>query len=373
MKTHYYYKQMKVIYIIVIVLFSQVLLSQSSNILLFDYTNYSLTNILKVHDKLVTIRSPFFLDYQNISKNKLTSSDFDLNKNKSVKKITVYDHSNGKFKLFEIDFYENGKIKSQKSFNDYLYTFEYLDTLEIRKAISKGNEVIVDSIFSDRKGKIIYSTFYAKNKNYRDFESEKTRHFYDNLDRKILEYRINNFTMNEVKLAGYYREIKKFYYYKDSIVERTYVNTDNNPSLNDETNIFNDTIKIKSNLKTTFILNNKKQIIKLINTTLHNDNSKGIENYDFKYNSKNKIISFRKNDELLYRFNFNRNGLIKKATNVPEELVDVYKYNKNGDLINGNGDIYSYKYDQYGNWIYYRIDYKKRDVPHVKTREIEYY
>ena len=47
----------------------------------------------------------------------------------------------------------------------------------------------------------------------------------------------------------------------------------------------------------------------------------------------NKIISFRKNDELLYRFNFNRNGLIKKATNVPEELVDVYKYNKNGDLI----------------------------------------
>ena len=296
---------MKIIYFIFITLFSQVLLAQSSNILLFDYTNYSLTNILKVHNELVTINSPFFLDYQNISKNKLTSSDFDLNKNKSVKKITVYDHSNGKYKLFEIDFYENGKIKSQKSFNDYLYTFEYLDTLEIRKAISKGNEVIVDSIFSDRKGKIIYSTYYSKNRVYEGFESEKVRHFYDNLDRKILEYKIISTSYME-GMVGYYREIKKFNYYKDSIVEKTYQNIDNNISLNDETNIFNDTIIIKSNLKTTFILNNKKQIIKLINTTLHNDNSKGIENYDFKYNSKNKIISFRKNDELLYRFNFNK-------------------------------------------------------------------
>ena len=196
MKKYSNYKHMKVIFIIIITLFSQVLMAQRSNKLLFDYTNYSLTNILKVHNELVTINSPFFLDYQNISKNKLTSSDFDLNKDKSVKKITVYDHSNGKFKLFEIDFYENGKIKSQKSYNDYLYTFEYLDTLEIRKAISKGNEVIVDSIFSDRKGKIIYSTYYSKNRAYEGFESEKVRHFYDNLDRKILEYKriIYNFS-----------------------------------------------------------------------------------------------------------------------------------------------------------------------------------
>ena len=57
---------------------------------------------------------------------------------------------------------------------------------------------------------------------------------------------------------------------------------------------------------------NKKQIIKLINTRLYNDNSKTYENYDLKYNSKNKIISFKMNDELLYRFNFKRNGLIRK-------------------------------------------------------------
>ena len=371
-KHYYYYKQIKVIYIIVIALFSQVLIAQRSNKLLFDYTNYSLTNILKVHDKLVTINNPFFLDYQNISKNKLTSSDFDLNKNKLVKKITVYDHSNGKYKLFEIDFFENGKIKSHKSPTNYVYTFEYKDTLEIRKAISNGYELIVDSIYSNKKGKVIYSSYYSKNIKDDGFESEKIRHFYDNLDRKILEYKIIN-TSFQKGIVGYYREIKKFNYYKDSIVERTYQNIENNISLNDETTIFNDTIKIKSNLKTTFILNNKKQIIKLINTRLYNDNSKTYENYDLKYNSKNKIISFKMNDELLYRFNFKRNGLIKKATNVPEELIDVYMYNKNGDLINGNGDIYSYEYDQYGNWIKYRINYKKRDFIHLNTREIEYY
>ena len=56
---------MKVIFIIV-TLFSQVLLAQRSNTLLFDYTNYSLTNILKVHNKLVTINSPFFIDQSQL-------------------------------------------------------------------------------------------------------------------------------------------------------------------------------------------------------------------------------------------------------------------------------------------------------------------
>ena len=82
---------MKRICSIIIILFSQFSIAQNTHKFFFDYTDYSITNTEKIHNKLIEsflINDPFFLEYQNIRKNKLSTKDFDINQNKSVKKIS---------------------------------------------------------------------------------------------------------------------------------------------------------------------------------------------------------------------------------------------------------------------------------------------
>lgn len=363
---------MKRICSIIIILFSQFSIAQNTHKFFFDYTDYSITNTEKIHNKLIEsflINDPFFLEYQNIRKNKLSTKDFDINQNKSVKKISVFVENTQKTKLFEIDFFKNGKINTLIS-DEFVYTFEYSDTLEIRKVILNGFESKVDSIYFNKKGNLVKSTSHSKNIFNEAFESEKIKYFYDELDRIILQYRIKNTGFSNGKVA-YFREIKKFNYYKDSIVEKLYSNRDNNISLNDEINIFNDTIKIKSNFKKSYVLNNKNQISQIIHETIHNDNSKSNLRYYITYNSNNKITSLKRDNKLFYLFSFNKNNLLKTATFIPDNLIDVYEYNKIGDLVKGNKDIFSYQYDKYGNWTDYKIKYENYNVHQI--REIEYY
>lgn len=365
---------MKRICTIIIILLSQLSIAQNSPKFLFDYTDYSITNTEKVYNKLIEsfiFDGTFFLEYSNININKLSTKDFDINQNKLVKKISVYNNYVTKNnKLFEIDFFENRQIKSLKISESIVYSFEYQDNLEIRKAISNGFENKVDSIFFNKKGKMIQWTNHSKNSFDDEYGSQRIKRFYDELDRVILEYRIRNTSFSNGKVA-YFREISKFKYYKDSIVEKVYSNRDNNISLNDEKNIFNDTIKIKSNFKKTYVLNNKKQISQIIHETIHNDNSKSNLRYYITYNSNNKITSLKRDNEFFYLFTFNNNDFLKTATFVPDDLIDFYNYNKNGHLVKGNKDIFSYQYDEYGNWTDYKIKYENSNVHRI--REIEYY
>lgn len=364
---------MKRIYSIIIILLSQFSIAQNTNKFFFDYTNYSITNTKKLHNNSIEsflINESFFLEYQNISKNNLSTNDFDITQNKSVKKISIVEKNTQKTKLFEIEFFENGKIKTLKNSEKLVYTFEYSDSLEIRKAFSNGFESKVDSIFFNKKGNVIKSTNYSKNSFNETFESEMIKYFYDELDRVILEYKIKNIGFSKDNVS-YYREIRKFNYYKDSIIEKVYPNRDNTILLNDEKDIFNDTIKIKSNFKKTYILGKKKQIIEINNETINNDNSKSNLHYYITYNSKNKITSLKRDNKLFYHFTFNKNDLLKTATFDPDDLIDVYEYNKNGYLIKRNKDIYSYQYDKYGNWTDYKIKYENYNVHQI--REIEYY
>lgn len=118
-------------------------------------------------------------------------------------------------------------------------------------------------------------------------------------------------------------------------------------------------------------MNNKNQISQIIHETIHNDNSKSNLRYYITYNSNNKITSLKRDNKLFYLFSFNKNNLLKTATFIPDNLIDVYEYNKIGDLVKGNKDIFSYQYDKYGNWTDYKIKYENYNVHQI--REIEYY
>ena len=363
---------MKSIFIILITLLTQLSIAQNSRKFFFDYTNYSITNTEKLQNKSIEsflINDLFFLEYQKIKKYKLSTKDFDINQNKSVKKISVFEENTQKNKLFEIDFFENGKIKAIKS-EKLFYTFEYSDSLEIRKAHSNGFESNIDSIFFNKKGNVIKTINHSKNSFNEAFESEKTKYFYDELDRIILEYRIENIGFSKDKIS-YFREIRKFNYYKNSINEKIYSNRDNTILLNNEKDIFNDTIKIKSNFKKTYLLDKKKQIIEIIHETINNDNSKSNLHYYITYNSNNKISSLKRDNKFFYHFTYNKNDFLESATFVPDDLIDIYVYNKNCHLVKANKDLYYYQYDKYGNWINYKIIYENYKVHQI--REIEYY
>jgi hypothetical protein len=363
---------MKRICYIIIILISHFSLAQNSRNFFFDYTNYSITNTQKLQNKSIEsflINDSFFLQYQNISKNKLSTNDFDINQNESVKKISVFDKNIHKTKLFEIDFFENGKIKTLKS-EKLVYTFEYRDTLEIRRAISNGFESNIDSIFFNKKGNIIKLIKHSRNSFNEAFESERINNFYDELDRVIIQFRIKNIGLSKDKVS-YFREISKFNYCKDSIIEKIYSNRDNNILLNDEKDIFNDTIKLKSDFKKTHILDNRNRIIKIIYKISNKDNSESILKYFITYNSDNKITSLKRDDNLFYHFDFKSNGLLKTTLFVPDNMIDYYEYNKKDDLIKRNKDTYSYEYDKFGNWIEYKIKYENYNSHQI--REIEYY
>lgn len=363
---------MKIICSIIIIFLSQFSVAQNTRKFFFDYTDYSITNTEKLLNKSIEsflINDSFFLEYQNISKNKLSTDDFDLNQNKSVKKISVFEKNTQKVKLFEVDFFENGKIRSIKS-EKLVYTFEYSDSLEIRKAIFNGFESNVDSIFFNKKGYIIKSTNHSKNSFNEAFESEKIKYFYDEFDKLILQYRIKNTGFSKDKVS-YFREIIKFNYYKDSIIEKIYLNRDNSILLNDEKDIFNDTIIIKSNLKKTHVLDSKNRIIKIIYKITNNDDSESSSKYFITYNSNNKITSLKRDNNFIYRFSFKSNGLLNTTVFISDNLIDVYEYNEKDDLIKRNKDIYSYQYDKFGNWIEYKIKYKNYNIHQI--REIEYY
>ena len=79
----------------------------------------------------------------------------------------------------------------------------------------------------------------------------------------------------------------------------------------------------------------------------------------------------KRDNKFFYHFTYNKNDFLESATFVPDDLIDIYVYNKNGHLVKGNKDLYYYQYDKYGNWIDYKIIYENYKVHQI--REIEYY
>ena len=358
---------------ILIILFSKFCISQSSPKFSFDYTNYAITNVEKTQHKIIEsflINNPFFLEYHNILKKDLSNTDFDINQNKLVKKISVYKKNPSKVKLFEIDFYQNGKIKSLTDSEIFVYTFEYNDTLEVRKTYKNDFEINVDSIFFDEKGKIIQTSKYSKN-NFNDaFEKENNKFIYDKSDRLILKYKIKNVGFSESKVS-YFREICKFNYYQDSIIEKIFSNKENDILLNNEKCIFNDTIKINNDFTKVYYLDKRKRINQINYKIINNDNTISQSNYFITFDSNDKITSLKKENNIFYKFSYDKKGSLKKALFIPNELIDVYEYDDNGYLLKANNDLFFYKYDKFGNWVNYEV--KRENQNSHLLREIEYY
>ena len=344
---------------------------------LFDYNPLvNITNMEKAHKRIIGLPltdEPIIPDYIDKKYLEITTKYFDLNSVKAVKKITLYQYyiTPKKEKIYEIGFFENGKIKYFTDFTGHNsnQTFEYLENLEVRKEIYKEFVNTIDSLFYNNN-KLAKFSHHSKSSNGDVFTSECINYAYDEFNNLILKYSLKSSAWAKNKIS-YDRHISKYFYYKDSIVEKRYQKGNIPISIYDK-NILSDTINTMSYFKQTWTLNAKKRIDKI--EIRNNGSSKVFSGKYFDYDTDNRIISLKnEDDELRYKYEYNKNGKIEKAFDVADELTDIYKYNKNGDLIQANTDLYYYVYDQFGNWVDYKIHLKRADYNKHSIREIEYY
>lgn len=356
-----------------------ILLSQTINAQLdYDYDSYNDYNyndyrIMDIERGLIESLYPYFFNSPNVYNNnfiekiKIETKDFDLKKDKPVKKITFYKITTDKEKFFELEFLENGKIKYINNFiKKHQQNFDYQNKLEVRTLINNGIVYTTDSLFYDDDNKLIRFAHNNIQKIGDNFipATDNSNYIYDKFGNLILRYNQKcNFRREKFECLDY---AYKYFYYKDSIVEKRF----SPKHISYDKNKIPDTLEMNNDQKKTYFLDNKKQVYKIIEELKFG--SKTIYHYsDIEFNKKDKIKSIKRDKELLYKFEYDKYGKLIKAIYCPDKLTDTYEYNKNGDLVKANNDNYFYEYDKFGNYIVYKKQLVKLREHWI--REIEYY
>lgn len=286
------------------------------------------------------------------------STDFDLKKDKIVKKLSIDNNSDG-LNEYHLNFDEKGKIVlCEDLFRNYTVAYQYFDNLVIvtksQRSSNRNNTLTPTEIDS---------VFFDQNKNIK-----KHSHLLNVAGKTSTRYRKivveNQFSKDNKLEKKYYNEIDHLFSpieqaqetiyenYKDSIIEKTYDIREN--KLSESTNITNQN-NWKS--KSVYYLNQSGEIyrIKIFIPGLPNTdvfintdqwgritefvNKKGASGY-FKYNDRGKISSAREtlgsNEYLKFDYIYDSHDrFISAATN--GEKVKEYERN--------------YTYDKFGNWI----------------------
>jgi hypothetical protein len=286
------------------------------------------------------------------------STDFDLKKDKIVKKLSIDNNSDG-LNEYHLNFDEKGKILlCEDLFRNYTVAYQYFENLVIvtknQRSSNRNNTVIsieIDSVFFDQNKNIKKHSHLLK-------ESEETSKRYRRI---VVE---NQFSKDNKLEKKYYNEIDHLFSpieqvqetiyenYKDSIIEKTYGIRGN--KLSESKNITNEN-NWKS--KSVYYLNQNDQIYQIkiflhglpnIDVFINTDesgritefvNTKGESGY-FKYNDRGKISYAREtlgsNEYLKFDYIYDSHDRFISAETNGEKIKE---YERN------------YTYDKFGNWI----------------------
>ncbi|MCD0469914.1 hypothetical protein [Flavobacterium sp. JAS] len=286
------------------------------------------------------------------------NTDFDLKKDKIVKKLSIDNNSDG-LNEYHLNFDKKGKIVlCEDLFRNYTVAYQYLENIVIvtksQRSSNRNNTVIsieIDSVFFDQNKNIKKHSYILK-------EAEKPGTRY----RKIVVE--NQFSKDNKLEKKYYNEIDHLFSpieqvqetvyenYKDSIIEKAY--NIRGDKLSESKNITNEN---NFNSRSVYYLGQNDKIYRIkiflqglpstdvfINTDESGRitefvNPKGTSGY-FKYNNKGKISSIREtlgsNEYFKYDCIYDGHDRFTSAETNGEKIKEFER---------------NYTYDKYGNWI----------------------
>ncbi|RKR10782.1 hypothetical protein C8C83_2469 [Flavobacterium sp. 90] len=313
-------------------------------------------------------------NYNNYSFN---NTDFDLKKEKIVKKLSIDNNSDG-INEYHLSFNPKGKIVlCEDLLRNYTMTYEYFENLIIVTKTDRNSNyknivqsAEIDSIFFDKNENIIKHSFTMKvsekfGKNYKRIVVENQFSKDNKLEKKYYNSIDHiNIPLEEVRETVYQN-------YKDSIVEKDYYIYRNKLSASD-------TISYKNNFasKSVYYLNQNNKISRITNfgqdLSLNREvfinydefgniteflSSRGSSGY-FKYNSKGNISSIRQtlgqNEDFQYDCIYDNHDRFISAETDGKKIKEFER---------------NYTYDKYGNWV--TLTFINNDS--TTTRTITYY